>query len=302
MNSAGAGIQGRQRHIPKSKLQKIAAGGKVAMYRASEERLKQEQAARADRQARLEPVHAALRTAFENLPELTLARGALSALPKREPSPRLPHSSAPYTPKAPIVKLGSMYPVDTGLFQTRSWISEWGDNSLTVPPVVDSETGAMSFFLAPANLGGGGVSCWVALGQIYAPGKDQGTLIFGANPSYSWNAWWNSTLWCEVAGKLWIGQAVNRFDASGTYIDTPVLTQNLLLSFDDHRFNDSQNPSGASAGNMLSTSIPVEGDLFYECWVWIGGFAAANDISGGGWSHADMEISAHIGAFTLELR
>jgi hypothetical protein len=301
MNQVELDSYGRLRDISKAKLDKITAGGKAAMYRASDERLKQERAARGERYARLEPVHAALRSIFEKSPELANARGAVMALPRRESSPRLPHSALSPVPKLPVVNPGSLHLDNTAPHQTRVWIGEWGDNSLTTAPSADAATGTMSFFLAPGHEGSGSASCWAAIGQAYAPPKENGILAFSASLSYSWSAWWSSALWCEAAGNLWIGQVINRFDAEGTYIDTPVVTQNSLLSFNDYSLSEVQNPSGSSAGNTVSTSLAVEGDLFYECWIWAGGFAAANEVSTDNWSHAEVELSANVRSLVLEL-
>jgi hypothetical protein len=67
------------------------------------------------------------------------------------------------------------------------------------------------------------------------------------------------------------GQVINRFDSNGVFIDTPVVTQNQLFSFDDYNFSDVCNRSGSSSGDNMSVSLFVENDLLYECWVWAGG-------------------------------
>jgi isocitrate lyase len=124
-------------------------------------------------------------------------------------------------------------------------------------------------------------------------------LRFSASPSFNWQAIWQSQLWRLATGELWIGQVVNRFDASWAFLDTPVSYKTNLLSWSDASFSSFPEESGMSTGFGLSTWAFVQPTFFYNCWVWIGGTVYGDAIDFGT-SGSDAVMNANVSSLVLD--
>jgi hypothetical protein len=290
-------------NVPHKK--KIAAAAKKTMRRVAEDRFKAQTAVWAERKARLKPVHQAMRLATKKSPELAGIRAAIEALSKKKrPAHKRPKLVRLPAPKSPYLKLGSAHVVVGPPYSfANQWLGVNGSARANIEPNADDSNGNMSFDLVAgldgANNGGSGnISCWAAVGELLTT-SNEGMLTFTANRSFNWSAWWVSNYWREAAGSLWIGEVIERFDSNGVYIDTPVVTQNILESFDDYNLSDMGNKSGLDSGSSMAVNLFLESDLIYNCWVWMGCSTTA-DFSDGQ-SLTELSMNANVSSLAFDL-
>lgn len=302
MNAAERKAYRSLRDVPHGKFEEA---GREALRRAVEAHFKRQADARAERKSRLDPAFEAMRAAALKSPETKLLRGPISKatkLPKRYKHPHLPASSL----KSPLVRLGSIHVVDVPPFQTVTGFNQNGEVSMI--GLNANSNGSMNFYLmagtsAAGEWGAGTADCWAAVGQAYAFPSPEGPLVdashlkgiltFSVNPSVNWMAQWVSTFWRQAAGNIWIGQVVNQFEMDGTFVGTPVSTQQSLESFDDYNLCDTGSQMGASSGVQLTCSLPVEDGMFYECWATIAGSATGDFSDEQSWAVVSIQATAN---------
>jgi hypothetical protein len=301
VNAKEATIYGQLTKSPHR--EKVAAQSPKILQRLAADRLAEQNLNRSKRRELLEPAHNALRAAAENSPSLAdipIAGGEIMRQRlERTAAPKL--TRAP-TPQTPILKLGSAHLVDVPPLQFLTWSNLEGFGVFSGPSADTSGDMSFGMFSGADNNGSGSgfMNCWAAVGQLYSPPPNLGELLtFTVSPSFSWSAFWMSNWWRQAAGSVWIGQVINRFDSNGVFIDTPVVTQNQLFSFDDYNFSDVGSQSDSSSGDNMSVSLFVESDLLYECWVWAGG--NANSDWSNSQSLANVVLSANASMLTLDL-
>lgn len=215
------------------------------------------------------PAHEALRSAFSAIP------GVADAVKMaRPPEPTQLEDIGPLVvPTDPIVRLGSIHLVDVKPFLGLDHIHDTGTCIVSV--TADGNTGEMSFICDTGISDSGHAQVWCAIGRNYVtPGA--GVLRFSSSPSFAWSCSWASNWWREAAGTLFIGQVMNRFQLNGTYLDTPVSTQNYIYSYDDNNLSDGGDQSGVNSGYNLSSSVVCDASVNVSCWVWIGCFSNAD--------------------------
>ena len=217
----------------------------------------------------MRPTHEALRSAFSAIP------GVADAFKKaRRPEPtELPNVSPLLVQTDPTVRLGSIHVVNVKPFLALDHIHDTGTCIVNV--AADGNTGNMSFVCDTGISDSGHAQCWCAIGRNYVT-PEAGLLRFSSSPSFAWSCSWASNWWREAAGTLFIGQVMNRFQLDGTYLDTPVSTQNYVYSYDDNNLSDGGNQSGVNSGFNLSSSVVCDSSVNVTCWVWIGCFTNAD--------------------------
>lgn len=301
------------RRIRNVDISKSTAAAKSVMSKKAAQQFWQDNDSRSANVARLDPLHNAYRSVIERSADMANVRHAASQA-RRKPRRLSPAKLfVPVAPKTARLKLGSVHLVDVPPFQALTWqdIAVYNGTTESNPPQpsADGQTGDMSF-----SIDGGGwdidnnssVSCWCAIGQTYVmpPGVEKpetggAFLRFSASPSFNWSALWGSGTWRLASGNIWIGQVVNRFDQNWTWIDTPVSYQQSLFSWNDYNFADSGEQSNSNTSFGLSTSVFVQPNFFYNCWVWIGA-TAYGDWVDTGWSYSTASMNANVSTLTLD--
>lgn len=294
------------KHVPH--LEKINKGSKERIHSIAEERFKMQRHAWRERKARLEPFHASMRTAAMESPALREVRTTVSGvLKKKTGPPALHHPVKLPAPRTALLRKGSVHVVDVPPFQALAWGGGEGVGDFSTL-ISDGNAGTMSFQInaghdSSGNSGSGSLSCWTALGQAFSPSPDAPNILrFTASPSFNWSGNWISSWWEEAAGNLWIGQVINRFDANGVFIDTPVATQSSLESFDEYGTGvDVGFPTGSSTGLALEADLFAEPGLIYECWVWAGASVSGDESNPLWFSGAGMSMMATLSSIVIDL-
>ena len=268
-----------------------AARSTEVMQRQFEDQARAQSEARARLQAAMEPTHQALRSAFSAVPGITEAL-RLVRRPEAVASPQIAPAAVP---AHPMIRLGSTHIVDVKPFYGIDFVNYTGNCNVEV--TANGNTGYMWFNCAPGWDDSGHARCWCAIGQGFVP-PFGGVLRFSFSPSFNWHCMWLSNWWREAAGKIFIGQVINRWNLGGTYIDTPVSTQIDLYSYDDYNFSDGGDQLGSSIGYNLSSEIVLDASVILACWVWIG--CSSNADGSNAQSMASNFMSATVPSITID--
>ena len=165
-------------------------------------------------------------------------------------------------------RLGSIAVTLVPPFWPWQWDSETG--SAIGSESVDGNAGTMSYSAWTGDNGKTAASR-VALGGYFQPIADNGIMDVFANPAISYDAetW---TVFDSAHAGGFVGLYVGEYTLQGEFVQA-VIDQQIDIS------QVAGGNEGSTSGYPLFGSTPVDGDHFYEIWVWAGGDAEAD-----GWS------------------
>jgi hypothetical protein len=281
----------------------LAAQSKTAMVADSVARFRERVRNLDASQARVEPVHTALRSVLADSPQFGSVLDAMRSLETEPDLSDMPDVIPAPAPGRPRLKLGSFHLVDVPPFEAKTWQDSQGPYSWP-PPTADGATGNMSLFVDTLSVGGPvHVSCWAGVGQFYFVPHDPsidangGLLRVSATPSFSWKAFWSSHWWRLASGDIWIGLTVNEFDSAGSFTNTPFSLHFPLISWNDYNADDSDFRSAQNTGFPIPQALVfVRPGFFYECLVMIG----ADAFGHSGDSRSTGLMNANVSSLILD--
>jgi hypothetical protein len=182
-----------------------------------------------------------------------------------------------------------------------TWPWTWsGTSGSPSPPLVhaDQKSGRMSFNLFIVD-NGGAASAAAAVGIYFRPFiQDIGILQITANPAFSYN-WWTYNTFDSSHSDGWIGTFIGEYTPNGTQYSH--IDQEITLWNESHDFLTDADNSASNSVYPLSAALFVNGQSFYEIWVWCGGsFSADGDHTFYG-SYAGSILSVSVPFIHLEL-
>jgi hypothetical protein len=149
----------------------------------------------------------------------------------------------------------------------------------------DANSGNMSFSVYGD---GGTASCAVAIGSFFQPTVAVGFMNVSAIPSITYS--YGNRAWLSHAHThAFIGLYIGQYTPGGDFVQAVVDQRINLWDLDtDNDF------TGSSSGFPLSAFLPVDGNHFYEIWVWAGGDSESNGLSYSNLNIAVPSISIHV--------
>lgn len=172
------------------------------------------------------------------------------------------------------------------------WPWTWSatNGSATAPVAADQSAGTLSCFEWSNN---GGASAGAAAVGIYfrPPFPGVGIVSIDATPAFNY-LWWTYNAFDSSHSDAWIGLYVGAYDSGGTFISAPI-DQQLYLWNESHDFLSSPDGSGSNSGYPLNGATFVNGNQFYEIWVWCGGSASGDGdhTFWGSWAGSSLNVS-----------
>jgi hypothetical protein len=215
-----------------------------------------------------------LRSAFLNIPGIQTAfskRNAVRRVPQR------PRQTA-FAPEQPTLRLGSQL-IELPPFATIADSTSIGTNTILnlaspsgfAETILDAGVQERPVIV----LGNGTCSGFAGMGQVFVVPAGVSIILCQTICDYHWKCSWESHLWRQAAGNLWIGHLIQRFRPDGTFLDQPVASQFVQSSFNDYNFDDDDSRSGASTGFAMTSMISTISPVIVGCFFWIGSYASA---------------------------
>jgi hypothetical protein len=153
-----------------------------------------------------------------------------------------------------------------------TWNATNGDAQAVVQ--TDQFDGYMS--CGEGNGGNGGAGAGAAALGVYFQPPFPGVAILNISASPAFNFIWGTyDAFASSHSDAWIGLYVGAYDLSGNFLGAPIDQQNFLWN-ESHDFLASPNGSGSNGGYYLNAATFVNGEEFYEIWVWCGGSASGD--------------------------
>ena len=170
-----------------------------------------------------------------------------------------------------VVPLGSINEI---FVPPYTWSWTWDAHSgqdATASASANATNGTMTFTI-DSGANGKAASAAVAVGSYFRPTISNGIMDVSSNPSFNFEGWADN-VFDSSHTHTFIGLYVGEYTLGGEFVQA-VVDQSITVED-----STGGQPEGSNSGFPLFASVPIDGDHFYEIWVWVGG-----DCEGDGWS------------------